>query len=98
MLAATLGLGLAASAGCGQVKLPGDGDDIDAGSGAPDAMQPGPVDPGLTSSFEITAALTYTDSSFPFPPELLPERHEFVLRLDNTGATAAPLPGSRARP
>ncbi len=89
-----LGLGLAASAGCGQVKLPGDGDgDAGSGSGTPDSMQPGPVDPRLTSSFEITAELTYTGGGLPFPPEFLPEQHEFVLRLEEAGTTASAIAG-----
>lgn len=92
ILAAMLGIGLAAQAGCGQARLPGDGEDSDAGNGGPDGMQPGPGGP-LGSSFEISAVLTYDASQFPFPPDFLPDEHAFVLRLDDTGFTTQALAG-----
>lgn len=95
LLGACIGLGLIASAGCGQARLPGDGDDIDAGSGSgtPDARQPGPVDPRLASSFELLAELTYTGSTFPLPPEFLPRQHAFVLQIEGDGGTAGAIAG-----
>jgi hypothetical protein len=79
---ATLALGLLAAPACGGVTLPDDSDPPDAGS----AIPPPPVAPedlSLADSFEMTAELTYMDSSFPVPPGFLPDRHQFVLRLDD---------------
>jgi hypothetical protein len=84
-------LGLIASAGCGQVTLPGA--DIDAGSGAPDGGKPAPDDPRRIGSFEITAALTYMSGTVPLPPELLPDTHAFVLQLEDAGTTAEAIAG-----
>jgi hypothetical protein len=77
-----LALGLLAAPACGDVTLPADSDPPDGGSTIP----PPPVAPedlSLAHSFEITAELTYMDSTFPIPPDFLPARHQFVLRLDD---------------
>jgi hypothetical protein len=74
-----LALGLLAAPACGDVRLPADdGDQPDAGAVPPPVP---PEDLSLADSFEITAKLTYMDSSFPLPPGFLPDQHQFVLRL-----------------
>lgn len=96
MLAALLGacLGLTVSPGCGEARL---GDNGDAGSGAPDGGSGGadamsPLDPDRARSFEILADLTYT-STFPLPPEFLPQQHAFVLQVAD-GALASAIAGA----
>jgi hypothetical protein len=88
---ALLALGLLAAPACGDVRLPAD--PPDGGSTIP----PPPVAPedlSLADSFEITAELTYMDSTFPVPPDFLPDRHQFVLRLDDADDTTQGIAGA----
>lgn len=90
-----LALGLLAAPACGDVMLPDDGSDPpDAGSPPPPPPPPvPPEDLSLADSFDITAELTYMDSSFPVPPGFLPDRQQFVLRLDDTGGMTEGIAG-----
>lgn len=90
-LAALLALGSLSVPACGEVTLPDDGNDPpDAGTPTPPVP---PEDLGLNDAFEVTAQLTYMGSDLPLPPGFLPERHDFVLRLDDAGSVTEGIAG-----